>query len=277
ISAWRAAAASGGAARIHGLVEDRTERRAADEEMARRTAALARSNADLDEMAYVVSHDLSKPLGQIARFLEMLDQEAGKRLDADSRALLEQARRSAGRLEAMVDAVLRCARVESRGEAFVPVELDAVLERVLGRLADELRETGASVVRSTLPAVRADEAQIEQLFQNLLENALKFRAERPPRIEVAAADEGEHWHLEFRDNGIGIEAKDAERVFVMFQRLHTESEIPGSGIGLALCRRIVARHGGRIWVESLPGRGSTFHVTLPKRPPLPAGERREEP
>jgi PAS domain S-box-containing protein len=276
ISAWRAAGEGEAAARIHGLVEDRTEGRAADEELARRTAALARSNAELDEMAYVVSHDLSKPLGQIARFLEMLDQEAGARLGKDSRSLLEQARRSAGRLEAMVDAVLRCARVESRGAAFVPVELDAVLERVLGRLAEEIREAGAEVVRAPLPVVRADESQIEQMFQNLLDNALKFRATRPLRIEVAAADEGEHWHLEFRDNGLGIEAGDAERVFVIFQRLHTESEVPGSGIGLALCRRIVSRHGGRIWVESLPGQGSTFHVTLPKRPPAPAGERREE-
>lgn len=276
ISAWREAGAGEAPARIHGLVEDRTEGRAAGEELERRGAALARASADLDEMAYVVSHDLSKPLGQIARFLELLDQQAGARLNADSRALLEQARRSAGRLETMVDAVLRCARVESRGEAFVTVELDAVLERVLARLAEEIRSAGAAIVRSPLPAVRADEAQIEQLFQNLLDNALKFRSSRPPRVEIAATDEGDLWHLEFRDNGLGIDAKDAERVFVLFQRLHTESEVPGSGIGLTICRRIVARHGGRIWVESQPGQGSTFHVTLPKRPP-PAGERREEP
>ena len=273
ISAWRAAPVGDGEAQLQGMVEDRTSARAADEALSERSAALARSNSELDEMAYVVSHDLRKPLTQIARFLDLLEEESGTRLGRDARSVLEQARQSAGRLEGMVDAVLRCARIESRGEAFAAVDLEALLERVLERLAPDLGAAGAEVEHEDLPTVRGDESQIEQLFQNLIENGLKFRGKAAPRLTVAADDEGEAWHLRFRDNGIGIDPKDAERIFVIFQRLHTESEIPGSGIGLAICRRIVARHGGRIWVESKPSEGATFHVMLPKHPPAAAGSR----
>lgn len=271
VVAWRGAGAAGEGGRIEGLLEERGAERAAERELAERSAALARSNAELGEMAYVVSHDLRKPLGQVVRFLDLLDQDAGGRLGREARGLLEQARQSAGRLEGMVDAVLRCARIDSHGEEFAAVDLDAVLDRVLERLAGELGALGGRVTRSPLPTVRADEAQIDQLFTNLVDNAVKFRGAEPPRLEVDAADEGDAWHLRFRDHGVGLDPDDAERVFVMFQRLHTEAEVPGSGIGLAVCRRIVARHGGRIWVESRRGAGATFHVTLPKQAAAPAG------
>jgi PAS domain S-box-containing protein len=266
LTAWRAAGESGAPGRIQGVLEDLSARRAAEEELAHRSEALARSNAELEEMAYAVSHDLRKPLTQIARYLELLDADAGPGLGSDARGLLAQARASAGRLEAMVEAVLRCARIEGAATPLAPVALDPVLDRVLAGLAEELAASGAEVARRPLPAVRADEAQIEQLLWNLLDNALKFRGPEAPRIEVAAEDGGEQWHFTVRDNGIGIEARDSARIFAVFQRLHAVSEIPGSGIGLAVCRRIVARHGGRIWVESEPGAGSTFHFTLAKRP-----------
>lgn len=276
IVAWRRTEPESGAERLEGLLEERGAARAAEAELAERTAALARSNGELDEMAYVVSHDLRKPLTRVVRFLDLLETDAGERLGREERGLLEQARQSARGLEGMVEAVLRCARIDSHGEPLTEVDLDAVADRVLGRVEGELAALGGRVRREPLPTVRADPAQIEQLFENLIDNALKFRGGEPPRIEIEATPEGESWHLRFRDHGVGLDPADAERVFVMFQRLHTSAEVPGSGIGLAVCRRIVARHGGRIWVESRPGEGATFHVTLPREVTAPAGGRRQE-
>lgn len=166
----------------------------------------------------------------------------------------------------MTEAVLRCARIENRGQGFAPVDLGAVLARVLAQLDEVRAASGAEITADPLPALVADEEQVEQLLQNLLGNALKFRGVEPPRVHVGVAEEGAHWHLFVRDNGIGIPSKDVGRIFVMFQRLHTASEYEGSGLGLAICRRIVSRHGGRIWVESEPGQGATFHLTLSKVP-----------
>jgi len=253
---------------LHLLLEDRTPERETAEALAARNAELARSTAELDQMAYVVSHDLRQPLAQVARYLELLETEAGARLGDDGRDLIEQARRSAGRLEAMVDGVLRLSRLESRRRPFAEVDLDAVLARVLADLAGEIEATGAEVTLDPLPAVQGDETQLEQLVQNLIDNALKFHGDAPPRLHVAAVAEEGGVRLEFRDQGIGLDPRDAERIFDLFQRLH-DDEIPGSGIGLAVCRRIAERHGGRIWVESAPGRGATFHVLLPSRPSAP--------
>ncbi|HEV8632434.1 MAG TPA: ATP-binding protein [Thermoanaerobaculia bacterium] len=250
--------------RLHGLVEAPARAGA---------AALTRSGEELEEIGYLLSHDLAQPLTQIKKFLDLLDQEAGGALDADARGWLEQARSSAARLEGMADAVLRCARIEGRDHGFAPVEVGAVLARVLARLDDTRAASGAEITADPLPTLVADEDQIEQLLQNLLANALKFHGAAPPRVHVGAADEGEHWHLWVGDNGIGISSQDFQRIFVMFQRLHTASEYEGSGIGLAICRRIVARHGGRIWVESQPGQGATFHLTLEKVPAAAAAAR----
>ena len=236
----------------------------AEEAAPRAVAPGTGPGAELEEIGYVVSHDLAQPLHQIQRFLELLDQDADGRLGKEARGWLEQARTSASRLEGVVAGVLRCARIESRGDAFAPVDLGAVLRVVLSTLDGDL--AGAEVTADRLPTVLADEDQMRQLFQNLVANALKFRGPAAPRVHVGAGEEGDHWHLWVRDNGIGIEAKDFQRIFVMFQRLHGAEELPGHGIGLAICRRIVARHGGRIWVESEPGRGATFHFTLAKAP-----------
>jgi PAS domain S-box-containing protein len=272
LALWR-----GGESELQGLVWERPAGGAADAALAERGAALARSNAELEEMAYVVSHDLRQPITQVARTLEILAKEGGARLGTEARALLEQARHGTARLDAMVEAVLGCARIESRGRAFAPVDLESVFARVAQRLEAERAAAGAEIRHEPLPTLAGDETQLEQLLQNLLDNALKFRApagSRAPLVQLAAAEEDDAWHFRLRDNGIGIAAPDAERIFGIFQRLHTASEIPGSGIGLAICRRVVARHGGRIWVESRPGEGSTFHFTLAKRSPATAAAER---
>jgi signal transduction histidine kinase len=214
-------------------------------------------------MAYVVSHDLRQPLTQVVRSLDQLADGAGTALGAGERELVTVARRGARRLETLVDGVESYARIATGG-APEPVALEPLLGRVLDRLADERAQTRAEITHDPLPTIEASAPQIEQLLQNLLANALKFHGERPPRVHVGFEPQGDGWHLWVRDHGIGLDPRDAERVFGLFQRLHTESEYPGSGIGLALCRRIVERHGGRIWVEGRPGKGATFHVTLPR-------------
>jgi PAS domain S-box-containing protein len=261
LQAWRTPADAGGGEAVQGLI---TERLGGEAEPRGRVVPFE-SGADSDEMAYTVSHDLRQPLNQVIQLLQLLEQEAGGRLGDDGGALLDHARQSAQRLDGMVEAVLRCARIESAGSAFATVDLDAVLARVLERLEPERAAAGAEITHETLGEVQGDEFQLEQLLQNLLDNALKFRGSATPHVHVDAVGEGEALHLRVRDNGIGIAAKDRERIFLMFQRLHGEREVPGTGIGLAVCRRVAARHGGRIWVESEPGEGSTFHVTLAKR------------
>ncbi|MGE5233168.1 MAG: ATP-binding protein [Acidobacteriota bacterium] len=260
LSSWLTGAE--GAAQIQGTIEERGAP-AAD---GPRPEAPAGAPGEAEEMAYVVSHDLRQPVTQVVRYLELLGEEPSAKLGASARELLAQARGGARRLEGMIDAVLRCARIESQGETFASVDLGTVLSRVATRLAEEAAAPPGWIDADRLPTVAADEGQIEQLFDNLLHNALKFRRAEPPRVRVGAEEAADHWHLFVRDNGIGIDPKDAQRIFVMFQRLHTDAEYPGSGIGLAICRRIVARHGGRIWVESQPGQGATFHFTLAKPP-----------
>lgn len=262
ISLWRATGVSGP---IQGMVLTPSSGGAEAPALAERTAALARSRADLDEMAYAVSHDLRQPLAQVVRFLQLLAEESTGR-SGKSERLLEQARASASRLEERVDAVLRLARIESGERRSASVDLDALAARVIAKLEPERTALGGRIDRANLPVVQGDEAQLELLLHNLLDNALKFHGSEPPRIRIDCAAEESSWHVRVEDNGVGVPAQHAERIFALFQRLHTANEAPGTGIGLALCRRVVARHGGRIWVESRPGEGSTFHLTLARHP-----------
>lgn len=260
LTSWLSAPGGPGEEEIQGVLEERAP------------ASDAGRPGTGDETAYVVSHDLRQPVTQVVRYLELLQGEAAEKLGDSGRELYAQARRGARRIETMLDALLRCARVESQGEAFAETDVSAVVARVVARLVEAGEAPAGAVRAEPLPQLRCDAGQVEQLFQNLLANAFKFRRGDPPRVVIGAEDDGDHWRFFCRDNGIGIDPKDAERIFGMFQRLHTETEIPGTGIGLALCRRIVARHGGRIWVESQPGEGSTFRFTLAKHP-RPQGER----
>ncbi len=265
ISSWAVEDGPTGVRQIQSIIEETDEFHAAQSELARRSQALARSNAELEQFAYVVSHDLQQPLGMISSYLELLGTSVGDKLDGEARDYLDRVVRGADRMQEMVDAVLGYARVDTRGGDFGAVDLTSVLDRVVGELEEEIAAAKAAVTHDELPTVVADPAQVHQLLHNLLSNAIKFIGPRPPRIHISAAQNNDEWQVSVRDNGIGLEPNAAERIFVMFQRLHTQDEYPGTGIGLAICKRIVERHGGRIWVESQPHRGSTFVFTLPKR------------
>ena len=226
---------------------------------------VAQSQDELEQMAYVVSHDLAQPLNVVGRFLDLLAEKDGGALSNQGKEFLDHAIEGAANLQRMMDAVLRYARVNPRDQQLEVVDLNQVRDRILEVLDSEIARAGAEIVSDELPHVIADETQMEQLFQNLISNSLKFQADNPPRIEISVTDEPDEWIIAFTDNGIGIDGNAADRIFLMFQRLHTQEEFPGTGIGLAVCKRIVTHHGGRIWVDSQTGRGATFFVALPKR------------
>jgi len=229
-----------------------------------RPAGVGGSRDELEQMAYVVSHDLQQPLNVVGRFLDLLAERESKQLSDSGREYLEHAMHGAANLQRMMDAMLRYARVNTAEQQFELVDLNRVRERVIETLDKEISDLGAEVTSDELPLLMADETQMEQLFQNLLSNSLKFHGLDPPTVHIGVDEEPDEWVLSFRDNGIGIDPGETERIFLMFQRLHTQEEVPGTGIGLAVCKKIVGRHDGRIWVESSPGHGATFFVALPK-------------
>jgi PAS domain S-box-containing protein len=240
-------------------------RRRAEEQIRRQAAELARSNADLEQFAYVASHDLQEPLRMVASYTQLLARRYRSKLDADADEFIAFAVDGANRMQALIQDLLSYSRVGTRGKPFRPVNCAAVVDRVLNDLKPMIVEAGATVTRGDLPAVSGDDVQLGALFQNLIANAIKFRGDRAPVVQVSAEREGEHWRFAVQDNGIGIESEYRERIFVIFQRLHGHGTYPGTGIGLAICKRIVERHGGRIWVESTPGAGATFWFTLGER------------
>ncbi len=247
-------------ARLNGLVEDIGDYRRALGELEHRSHDLDQSAKDLEELAYVVSHDLQQPLGVLARALDQIGADAG----AVSPVPLSQARRGAAALERMLGSVLRLTRLERQDLDLGQVDLERVVGRVLDLLEAEIEGSGADISFDELPKIIADEGQMEQLLHNLVSNAIKFSGDSQPRIHISATESAKEWRLTVSDNGIGIDPAATDRVFKMFQRLHTQEEIPGSGIGLAVCRRIANRHGGKIWVESRPDDGSAFHITIPR-------------
>ncbi len=232
-------------------------------ELQERTRDLARSNAELERFAYVASHDLQEPLRTIASFTELLDRRYGGAFDERGRAYLRLVVQGAERMKTLVDDLLVYSRVGAEQLTLAPVSLDRVLAEALTNLSGVLDGSGARVTSDVLPVVLGSELQLVQVMQNLVGNALKFRREGvTPTVRVTSARDGDEVRVSVRDNGIGIEARYLERIFVMFQRLHRREDYPGTGLGLAICRRVVERHGGRMWVESTPGEGSTFHFTL---------------
>ena len=244
------------------------------EEVVQRYAAdLRESNRDLKRFADALSHDLREPVRMVEIFLELLQKECGGQLDDRARQFLDYAVESAGRTRAMVGGLLDLSRVQSRGRALAEVDTGKVLDLTLLALTGMIHERGAEVTRDPLPRVRADAAQLGQVFQNLIANGIKFQKDGVPRVHVSARrlspsaeeDQEAHgiWCFSVQDNGVGFDSGEAGHIFEIFKRLHTEDEYPGLGIGLALCKRIVERHGGRIWAESEPGAGATFFFTLP--------------
>jgi signal transduction histidine kinase len=238
----------------------------------RQARELARSNAELEEFAYVASHDLQEPLQLVSGFLELLVDRHGEELSGDARDIVRRASTALGRMDALIHDLLRYAQVGSGAtRAQQPVELRVVVDGVVAQLAAAIDEAGASVEVGDQPTVDGNPTLLAQLFQNLLSNALKFRRRDVPLEVVVSAerssdvDDRATWIVSVQDNGVGVAPERADKVFAMFERLHSADEVPGTGIGLAIARKIVERHGGRIWVEASPGGGATLAFTLPSR------------
>ena len=256
--------------RVTDLQQARDELRRLNEELEQRvierTRELKRSNEDLEQFAYVASHDLQEPLRMITSYMQLLRQRYGPKLDSDANEFIGFALDGGTRMQQLIADLLAYSRVGTRGRPFEPVDLAEVFLRTRQNLEVAIQETSATVTADALPVVPGDPVQLVQVLQNLIANAIKFRGEAPPRVHLRAVREGDEWHVTVRDNGIGISPQDFDRIFVVFQRLHHRDKYPGTGIGLSICKKIVERHGGRIWVESSPGHGSTFHFTLPAQP-----------
>ncbi len=248
------------------LVQDITERKRAEEERERLLADLARSNRELEQFAYVASHDLQEPLRMVASYVQLLEEKYKGRLDGKADKYIHYAVDGAERMQKLIEGLLAYSRIARRGAEFGPVELNKVFSLAVSNLTTSIQESKTAITRDELPTLPGDETQLIQLFQNLIGNSVKYRKpDTPPLVHVAAKREGRAWVFSIRDNGIGIEPEHFDRIFQIFQRLHTRGEYSGTGIGLALCKRIVERHHGRIWVESIPGEGATFYFTLPER------------
>ena len=225
---------------------------------------LKASNAELEQFAYVASHDLQEPLRGIAGLAQLLQQRYQGQLDSQADEFINLIVDGTQRMQTLINDLLAYSRIGRRGETIQPTDTEEALKATLKNLDMAIREYGARVTHESLPKVKADATQLIQLFQNLIGNAIKFRSERSPEIHIGVTDAGDFWQFSVHDNGIGIEPQYFERIFQVFQRLHTRREYKGTGIGLAICKKIIERHRGKIWVESEPGSGSIFYFTLPK-------------
>ncbi len=268
------------------VFSDITERHQAEAAIEEQRKELERSNAELQQFAYVASHDLQEPLRMVASYTQLLSRRYKDKLGPEADEFIHFAVDGAQRMQTLINDLLAYSRVGTRGRPFEPVNLNEVLAVVQANLKVAIEESQAEViVRGELPTIDGDRTQLVQLMQNLVGNAVKFRRpDLPPRVEIGAVRDDANsgaWHFTVKDNGIGIDPEHHDRIFVIFQRLHTREHYQGTGIGLAVCRKIVERHDGRIWVESREGEGSAFHFTIPERhdeakPPATATLRKAE-
>jgi chemotaxis family two-component system sensor kinase Cph1 len=233
------------------------------DELAQLAQDLERSNAELKKFAYVASHDLQEPLNQVANYVQLLEMRYQDQLDEDANEFISFAVEGVSLMQTLIDDVLAYSKVDVQGVEFELTEVETALNRALANLRKRISETGGVISHDPLPTVMADSTQLMQLFQNLIGNAIKFRSEQPPEIHVGAQRLEDAWLFSVRDNGIGLDPQFSDRIFVIFQRLHTRDEYPGTGMGLAICKKIVECHRGRIWVESQLGQGATFYFTIP--------------
>ncbi len=239
------------------------QRKQLEEDLQKANAELKRSNKDLQQFAYVISHDLQEPLRMVTSFLELLENRYKEELDSEAEEYIGYAREGAQRMRAMINDLLSFSRVTTHGTSPQTLDCQTALDRAMGNLRTAITESRAQIGHDPLPRVQVDISQVTQLFQNLLGNAIKFSGIAVPRIHISTKRRGRMWQFCIRDNGIGIDQRHVKEIFDVFRRLHGRKEYPGTGIGLAICKRIVERHGGRIWVESAPGKGSSFYFTLP--------------
>lgn len=249
---------------------DITDRKRAERELADQArrleqalVELQRSNAELEQFAYVASHDLQEPLRMVASYCQLIQRRYAAKLDQDANEFINFAVEGAKRMQSLINDLLVYSRVGTKGKPMVATDLEHVLADALANLVIAIEEAGAEITHDPLPQVSGDGVQLLQLLQNLIGNALKFRRDEPVRIHIGAERQDDRWLISVRDNGIGIEPQYAERIFLIFQRLHTRAEYPGTGIGLSVCKKIVERHGGQIWVEPAPIHGSVFKFSLP--------------
>jgi len=239
------------------------EQKHLEELVEKRTSELRGSNEELQHFAYVASHDLQEPLRMISSFLQLLSSRYSGKLDKDADEFIKYAVDGAVHLQNMIDDLLAISRVDSRGKEFTDVEMKNVIEDVLDNLAVLIDDEKVNISVGDMPTIKADRSQMTQLTQNLVENAIKFRGKDTPRIEISAKRGKGEWIFSIRDNGIGIDSKYFERIFVVFQRLHAGDAYKGTGIGLSIAKKVVERHKGRIWLESEVGKGSIFYFTIP--------------
>jgi two-component system, sensor histidine kinase and response regulator len=253
---------------VHGLrlkLEEKNRELEVEVDARRETeAALRRSNTELEQLAYVASHDMQEPLRMVASYLQLVAQRYRGQLDADADEFIGYAVDGAKRMQALINDLLAYSRVGTKARPFEPTDCNRIADIALGNLAIAIAETGVKVTRDALPTVQGDASQLLQLFQNLIANAIKFKRGDPATVHITAQPEGAFWRFSVSDNGIGIAQEYFDRIFVLFQRLHGRGDYPGTGIGLAICKKIVERHGGEISVQSTLDEGSTFSFTIPR-------------
>lgn len=235
-----------------------------EQTIANRTAELATSNQELEHFAYIASHDLRQPIRKIKMCTEYLVEDYGHCFDEEAEKYISYITKSTDRLYLLIDDLLAYSRIGKKEKNFVPVELKTVVDETLEDYSINIQEKQATIHYQDLPKVKANPREIRQLLQNLIGNSLKFSGDRPLEIAIMAKPQGNYWLITVKDNGIGIEPQYSDKIFQMFQRLHGDSQYEGTGIGLAICHKVVSNHGGKIWVESQLGEGAAFHFTLPK-------------
>ncbi|NET30728.1 MAG: hypothetical protein F6K19_01825 [Cyanothece sp. SIO1E1] len=235
-----------------------------EQKLAQQAHQLASSNVELEQFAYVASHDLQEPLRVVNSYTQLLAERYQDQLDAKADKYIGYIVDSNNRMRQLIQRLLDYSRVDSQGHKHEPTSCEYIFNQVCANLQIVIQETGALITHTPLPVVTADASQLIQLFQNLIGNAIKFRGEEPPQVHISAEPREQEWVFSVRDHGIGIEPEYVEQIFLIFQRLHTRRKYSGTGIGLAICKKIIERHGGWIWVESVVGEGSTFYFTLPR-------------
>lgn len=267
--------ANGSALRMVGAMQDMTDRKEKElalhdlnDQFAQRTRDVEISNAELEKFAYMVSHDLQEPLRMISSFMHLLEKKYGAQLDDKAREYITFAVNGSERMKRLIRDLLEYSRVSINHENFSAVDMSVLAHQVQNMFMQDIETTGAMIECEGLPVISANRTHMLQLLQNLISNALKYRSQDPPRIKLTAVEEVDGWEFQITDNGIGVDERHFEQIFIIFQRLNHERGQSGTGIGLAICKKIIEKHKGRIWISSLPGQGSTIHFTIAKEPGL---------